>query len=561
MSNFGRVFKRVLSSYKLEEKVLSVIVLIVLVAAVVQGLVATFSDTNLFVNAKSFYTEGFLADNPAVINPVFADYSDVNRSLSELVFSGLVKYDPNTATFVDDLATLTLSDDKKTYHFVLKDGVKWQDGQPLTADDVFYTFHDVIQSADFVNPVLKPDFEGVKIKEIDQKTIDFQLDSPNSYFVTNLSVGILPKHALQSVAVADLGYSQFNLKPIGSGPYKIDGGVETTADGNQKISLKTWTDYYGQKPKIENIHVNVYMDPGSLVKERTSLDIIAKISKDFYTQLQSTGKFNFVQYELPQYTAVFMNMDSVFLSKDKVRLALQKSVDKAALLKLLTDKVQVDTPLLDLKQSDWIYKPNLDEANGALFDAGYKYDPNSKDKVRKSKKGNPLKLVLLTRQYDQGSSMDQEITTVSNFLKTSWANIGVAVDVQAVDSDTFQDRLTKRDYDMVLTGQSLGYNFDTFSFWHSSQASGTGLNLSNYKSFPADALIEKIRGTFDQDKKTQLLAELGKTLSADIPAIFLYRPVYQLATDGKVQGINMNGMAYPSDRFAHIADWCIMCQK
>jgi len=120
--------------------------------------------------------------------------------------------------------------------------------------------------------------------------------------------------------------------------------------------------------------------------------------------------------------------------------------------------------------------------------------------------------------------------------------------------------LSKRDYDMVLTGQSLGYNYDTFSYWHSSQASSTGLNLSNFGSFAADALIEKIRDTFDPAIKKKLLSDLAKVISQDIPAIFLFRPSYVCASDGKVKGIGLKNMAFVSDRFAHIERWCINCQ-
>lgn len=555
-----KIFVRVLKSYSIEERVVSVVLAGLVVVFTVQGVMDIFKSPDLFLSENSYFTQGIVSDNSTLINPVYADYSDANRSISSLVFSGLTKYDPHVKAFVEDLATLTISADKKTYHFVIKDNLLWHDGVPLTADDVYFTFHDLIQSPDFKNPLLRVNFDGVKINMIDQKTIEFTLNSPNAFFITNLSVGILPKHLLAAVPVADFPFNPFNFKPVGSGPYKVDQPMENLPDGRQRVILTVFDGYYGQHPKIKNVRFNIYPTADLLIKEKNALNVVAKVSKDFSSELEATNRFKFSTYELPQYTAVFINTDSGILKKYKVRLALQKAIDKNALLKTLTNKTAVDTPLLELQQSDWIYKPNLDEAKGALFDSGYKVDKNAKDQFRRDAKGNPLKLVLLARAYDKGTALFDETTRVTDFLKNSWAQIGLNVDVQFEAADVFNERISKRDYDLLLTGQSLGYNLDTYSFWHSSQISVEGLNLSNYRSFAADALIEKIRDTFDLDEKARLLKDLAKNIAEDIPAIFLYSPTYIFANDGKVQGVSLENLAFPSDRFAHIADWCIVCK-
>ena len=115
--------------------------------------------------------------------------------------------------------------------------------------------------------------------------------------------------------------------------------------------------------------------------------------------------------------------------------------------------------------------------------------------------------------------------------------------------------LTKRAYDLLLVGQILGYNLDTYSYWHSTQATPVGQNFSNYKSFQVDSLIETIRSTFDQDKRHEKLTELAERIKDDIPSIFLYRPVYYYASDSKVSGISMEGVVFPSDRFGTMSKW------
>ncbi|MBP7057742.1 hypothetical protein KBB06_00185 [Candidatus Gracilibacteria bacterium] len=558
MAKFWNVFKRVLKAYSIEEKVFSIVVILFVLVFAVQGIVEVFKDPTAFLDDKAYFTEASVSEKPAIINPVYSDFSDVDRDLSSLVFSGLTRYDPVLKVVKNDMADLTILEDKKTYRFKLRDNLYWHDGEKVTSDDVYFTFHDVIQNDDFQNPILKANFLGVKITKVDQSTIDFVIKSPNSFFITNFNVGILPKHILEKIAVADLPYDNFNIRPIGSGPYKVDGELDTMPDGRQRVILKRFDKYYGDLPKIKNIRYYVYPNNQALLKEKSALDIIAKVPREILNEIKADSRFKIQKYQLPQYTAVFLNMSSPMLQKSKIRLALQKAIDKTKLLSTLEDKDPIDTPLLDLKQTDWIYKPNIEEAKGALFDSGYKLDKPT-DPYRKDSKGNIFTLKMLVRTYEKGSSLEQDSEKVIGFLVDAWKAVGIKVDVVSVASGDFEQKLAARDYDMILYGESLGYNFDTFSYWHSSQANENGLNLSNFKSFAADALIEKIRGIFDQKEKETYLNQLAKEIANYVPAIFLYRPLYNFASDGKVSGFKLENLAFIADRYFSIQNWCIDC--
>lgn len=548
-----------LRSYSIEEKVVSLIIAIVVLGAVVQGMVEFFKNPGLFTDEGGTYTEGILSDNPVMLNPLYVDFTEANREISGLIFSGLTKYNPNLKAFVGDLADLTINQEGTTYSFKLKPGILWHDGEELTAEDVYFTYHDVIQSPDFQNPVLKANFEGVEIKKTGPDMIEFVLKKPNSFFITNLNVGILPKHLLGKVPVGDLPYHEFNLQPVGSGPYKISQPVETNNEGRQRVFLSLNEKYYGKMPSIKNVRFHVYLSSDLMAKEKGTVNVISKVPKEIMKDIEDSNRFWFVNYELPQYTAVFMNMNSDVLKKKKVRIALQKAVDKNELLTLLSGKTAVDTPLMDLDQAKWLYQPNIDEANGALFDSGYMWDKDAGDEYRKTADDANLKFVLLVRQYEEGTSASEDMKVVVNFLVEAWKKIGVETEVQYLGVGDFGERVQNRDYDLLLTGESLGYNLDTYSYWHSSQAEGNGLNLSNYKSFAADSLIEKIRKTFDMEEKEELLQDLAEEIAEDVPAIFMYRPSYVFATDNKVKNIKLDNLAYPGDRFANIAEWCIAC--
>ena len=619
MQRLWKIFVRVLRSYSVEEKVISIIVFGIVVFTLAQAVVDVFKTPNVFNLEGRTFTEGMVSDRQVILNPLYVDFNEPARDISNLVFSGLSKYDPSNRAFVDDMAVLTISQDRMTYRFVLKPNVLWHDEQPVTADDVYFTFHDVIQNPAFQNPVLKLDFDGVEITKVDDMTVEFKLKNPNAFFVTNMNVGILPKHILAETPVEELPTSQFNVKPIGSGPYKVDPGIEMYEDGRERVSLKVFENYYGERPRINQIHFNIYPDFDNLYREIGTMNVLAKVPSASLPDLQKSNRFSFMNYELPQYTAVFLNVENAALKNDKVRVGLMKAIDKQELLKQFSDKIEVDTPLLDLNQQDWIYKPNLDEAKGAFYDAGYKIVktqpqplpvlatqqvastqqvsgtqqssvtqevlvtrqtqqqsqevvqlattqqtqqqvPQTVKPVRVDKNGKQLKFILLARAYDPGSALAEEMQKTTDFLKTRWEQLGILIDVQMVDGDTYLQRLQGRDYDMALAGQSLGYNQDTYSYWHSSQATPKGLNLSNYRSFGADQLIEKIRDTFDPAEKDKYNKQLAKVIADDVPAVFLYRPRYTLATDGRVQGITLQNLAFPSDRVSGIAQWCVVCQ-
>lgn len=560
MKQFWVTLTKVFKAYSLEEKVLTLLALVLLVFFTFRGAKFLISPESIMVSG-GVYTEGVLSNKPILINPLYVDFSQANRDVSSLVFSGLLKYDPQLRAFVEDLAALKISEDKKEYLFTLKDDLKWHDGEPLTADDVVFTFA-LIADDNFQNPLLKANFQGVQVVKIDGKNVKFVLNRPNSFFITNLNVGILPKHLLGQVAVADLVSNSFNIQPVGSGPYKVAEAVQAGNDGRQKVILTKFDGYYGVKPKISQIRFDVYLDEATLLRDKAILDIVPRVVGTL-NQLVYDNRFTTASYSLPQYTAVFLNTASAKLKDLKLRIALVKLVNKDDLIKQLDNRVRVDTPLMELNQKDWLNQADLNQANGSLFDAGYKFKKDEKGEIvagemyRKDKDGKELELTMVARRFEAGSAQQEEEDKTLNFLVESWKKGGVKINLQLLDDAGFKEAIQAKSYDMVLAGQSMGYNLDTFPFWHSSQAKEGGLNLSNYKSFAADAQIEKIRETFDKDEKENRQKKLADVISKEVPALFLYRPNYVFLTDGKVKNINLSGLNYESDRFVNVASWCI----
>ncbi|MBU1992582.1 MAG: ABC transporter substrate-binding protein [Patescibacteria group bacterium] len=536
-------FFRTVRAYNDREKVLSQVIL---------ALVIIIFFKMLFFSGPAIYTEGYVG-RIVSLNPVFSDLNEVDRDVSNLVFSGLMRYDPDTGAVISDMAALKVSEDKNVYTFILKDYIKWHDGKVVTAEDVYFTFHDIIQNPEFTNPILKANFDGVEIKQIDERTITFTLGKPNSFFITNTTTGILPKHILGEVLVPELAMHEFNTNPIGTGPYKVNGRVKSNPDGTTSVKLAGFRDYYGEHPQISDMEIIAYPSVDHLVDDRENVNSLSKITGIDADPIREDSDYELIPYRLPQYTALFMNMDSNLLKHKKIRVGVMKAIEKNKILTVLNDIELIDTPLLELNTDEWIYEPGFDEANGALYDSGYKY-LEDEDRYRKDEDGNELVLRFVVRQYPLETRLALETQDLVNFLVNSWAEVGIKVIPEWYEMMDFNEMVQARDYDLLLAGQSLGYNLDTFAYWHSSQIKN-GLNLSNYKSFKADTLLEEVRDTFDEEEKQGKLFELATQMADDVPALILYRPVYYFATDGAVDNISVENLAYPGDRYMKIAEW------
>jgi ABC-type transport system substrate-binding protein len=169
--------------------------------------------------------------------------------------------------------------------------------------------------------------------------------------------------------------------------------------------------------------------------------------------------------------------------------------------------------------------------------------------TRVDKNGEELTLNLITSQTPEVYGQVAEI------LKKQWKKIGVNVNIEILENDAFQERLNKREYDLLIFGQNLGYNLDAYPYWHSSQAKEGGLNLSQFKNFVVDSLLEKARYESDDESRKKTLNDIQSIISQEAPAVFLYSPTYYLALSNKIQNTSFENLATISDRFAAVETW------
>ena len=332
------------------------------------------------------YKEGVIGDvSSLVLNPLYVygkREKNFESDVTSLVFSGLMKFDTNSGKTIDNIATHTLSADKKTYTFYLKDGVRWHDGADVTIDDIYYTFETVIKSQDFDNITLKRAFENVEIKKLSDSEISFTIQYPYKYFLTNFTVGILPQHILNDVPVIDLEYHEFSQSPIGCGPYKFSELEEVKKDVF-KLKLTAFENSSLFNTYLSAIEFYIYSRKSSLSLDASSLDGIRPFPKVSNGDFEIPDFFSVKEYKLPQYSALFFNMKKPEFdgrSGRQVRLAMQLATNKNHIIENIVSGSKIDTPLLESEDSDWEYEFDIVKAQGALKDVGY-FLPSSKPKT------------------------------------------------------------------------------------------------------------------------------------------------------------------------------------
>jgi len=325
------------------------------------------------------YVEGVLG-SPRWIQPIYAPLSDVDRDLSELIFAGLMKYE--NGKIVPDLAKdYKILEDGKVYEVYLKDNLFWQDGEPLTVDDVIFTI-EIIQNPDVKSP-LRGNWLEVKLEKISENGLRFELKNESSIFLELLTLKIIPKHIWSDIPPKNFSLATANLNPIGSGPYKLE-NLSQNADG-KIISLDLIKNplYFGQKPYIPKISFR-FFDSEEKLTEDFKKGEIKGFSLTNIENLENFPKnFNLYSFSLPRYFAVFFNLkNSKVLSEKEVRVALNYGTNKNEISKKVLANFGeiVSSPILPdiygFNLPNKIYQYDVAKAKEILEKAGFSINEN-----------------------------------------------------------------------------------------------------------------------------------------------------------------------------------------
>ena len=282
------------------------------------------------------YVEG-VAGFPQYLNPVIAG-TTVDQDVARLAFSGLTRYDQNGAIVRDLAADFRTESEGRVWTFDIRDDAAWQDGEPVTADDVVYTVK-LLQDRGYVGPYGDA-FRGVSVERVGPRTVRFTLPDVYSPFADSTTVPLLPAHLLGGVSYGELARQPFNVRPVGTGPFRVSG-----VDGRQIVLTRNDAFYRTRparsRPYVDRVILRFYPDSTEALfaLSRGEIDGLAGLSSQDAARARTLK--NVVLYSLPtdNFVALFLNVrpSKLVFRERAVRQAIAMAIDRGRVLQSAAD--------------------------------------------------------------------------------------------------------------------------------------------------------------------------------------------------------------------------------
>jgi peptide/nickel transport system substrate-binding protein len=497
-----------------------------------------------------------------VVEGNFTDISFMNSVLSSdtasnqvigMLFEGLLGSKPN-GDLVPRLAEAMpqVSSDGTTYTFKLRNNLKWSDGQPLTSDDVVFTFN-LMFAPEFkeVNSPRRTDLE-LHVQSItapDPQTVVFKMKSVWAPFlVLHATREIMPKHVLGSLAPKAINTADFNSAPSAtSGVFKF-----VRWDKGQQVVLARNENHFEGGAALDQYVYKVVPDSVTLVNQLKTGEIdFGPVDPSLWDSLATVDTLDRIQpFGVPTFTFYAYNLDP---AKPAGKLFADKAVRQALLYGLdrqqMADKVyfkqatvadSVEPPI------SWAHsnaKPSYTfdkkKAEQMLDNAGW---VKGSDGIR-AKNGVQLKFEMIT---NQGNKQRESLLQI---MQQSWKDIGVDATPRLIQFPQLVTQITnQRTFQVFLVGFNFTADPDESQLFASTSANPGGFNGFQFKNAQADALLSQATATLDRGKRKEAYAKFQDLVNEEVPAPILVFNKGLWAVSKRVQGIN-GGVFGPYNQF------------
>ncbi len=498
---------------------------------------------------------------PRFVNPILAN-SEADEDLTTLIYSGLMRKSSDN-TLIPDLAEkYEMSKNGLMYTFTLKNNIYFQDGTPVTAEDILFTINKVRDGV--IESPRKVDWDGVSVEKIDAKTIEFTLKHPYASFLENTTLGIMPAHIWDGSPVE---LNNANTNPIGSGPYMIASVNRQSSGIIDSFTLTPFKKFVLGEPYIKNLSLHFYQNEDDLVKALLDkqVDQISSITpldaenlKERNYQVESTV--------LPRVFGLFFNQNQNQLFTDKIVVkAIDQAIDKDRIVRevLYGYGTTISTPIppniIEYQQltaqtkAPQTHDDIVAQVKNDLAKAGWKPDADGflqKTTTEKKKK------VVTDLAFSISTGNVPELTKTAELIKEDLAAVGIKVEVKTFETGNLnQNVIRPRKYDALLFGEIINHESDLFAFWHSSQRKDPGLNVAMYTNAKVDKILEDAFVTVDETARIKKYMQFEDEIKKDMPAVFLYSPDFIYITSKDLKERTTTDIVAPSDRYLSVYGW------
>jgi peptide/nickel transport system substrate-binding protein len=514
-----------------------------------------------------------LGAEPEQLNPFTSSDGSARDVIDDHIFQSLLTRDRKTLELRPYLAEErpTISADHLTYTFKLRRDVRFQDGSPMTGEDVLFSVKTI--KCPLVNaPHLRVYFNALVAAElVDPYTIKMSMKEP--YFLNESVLGgniyVIPRHhydpenLLGKINLRDLLQDpgklpadvkrfaenfnkNYNRKPLGTGPYKFNYWKT-----GREIELLRDPKYWGRdKPGIEQVYLDrikfriINNDDAALVTLKSGgLDYIERLNPVQGVRGTNSERFKRefrkLEYYTPYFAYIGWNNNHPIFSDKRVRQAMTYFTDRKQIVKtiLFGYGEVVDSPI-------YLFRP---EYNKSLFN--YPYDPNKAMELLKQagwqdSDGDGIldktidgKKVSFRFEFKvpASSSTGKSVLLV---LQEELKRHGIAASVRELDWPIFLGDVRNHKFDVVTMAWGMNASEpDDYQVWHSSQAVKNGSNHISYKNPRVDKILEDYRGEFDAKKRIELYQEYQRILNDEQPYTFLYARKYVSAIHRRFENV------------------------
>lgn len=458
--------------------------------------------------------------------------------ICDLIFSRLLKVDTDLNLVPDLAESYEISDDATQFTFTLRDDAVWHDGEPVTVDDVIFTYKLAMQpavaakqygklsqivGASEFNAGTSDDVPG--LERVDDRTVRITLAEPNVAWLfgtagSNSLIWILPEHILADVAPEDLDQHPYMLKPeVGSGPYQF---VEYVPD--QYVQFTANPDFYLGAPKIEQVFLQLAVPTTQLAQlESGQLDLMPRMSPRDGDRLMDNPDLNIVAS--PGVGVFQIAINNERFPDKRFRQAIMYAVDRQALL----DVVELGQGRLvnsTVIGPEWATYDDLNP---------YPYDPDKARELLAEAEWDSSQTISLT--WSQGF---QAIELAAPVFQQQLAEVGITVELAPLESAAYlQAVVTEPDFDMAwFGGGSYGMDPDVSSAYYlCANFTPGGGNTTHYCNPELDELFVAGRGTPDIEQRAEIYHDVAKILNEDVPTIFWWSNNLIWGMSTRLQGV------------------------
>lgn len=450
------------------------------------------------------YTEATLG-KVSSLNPLFASTSS-EKALSRLLFATISEVDYSGNPGLGLASSIHSSENGKVWTIRLRDNLKWSDGEPITNSDVIFTVNTIKNPV--VSSVYDSAFTNVQVTENEDGTITFTLPSAYSDFISALDVPVLPSHILGNVTPKNLVEDDFSITPVTSGAFAFNATQSSQGGKDAVFYLSANQNYYRGKPLLDSFAVHTFNTRDEIINAVNSGAVTATAELDESDKdMVAASNFEQKNSSLNSGAFMFFNLSRNVLGNVDTRAAIREGINMENIRSVAAENAPLDYPILK-SQVNLAEYPTIPAHNAEV----------AKQKLADLFAGELPTLNLATINTGMLPLVTEQI---ANELR----GLGFGVEVSKYDEnqDFINTVIAKRNYDILVYEVDLGAGADILPYYHSSQATSSGLNLSNYRNAMVDDLLLGARDTTDEVLRNKKYTNFLTYWVDDVPAIGLYQ--------------------------------------